>query len=194
MKSTLSRAAGAPPFSQALTPIQARRRKKVRCTRRVVAPKRPIVRDQDIGLPPARFSNENYAFGTASVKSEAKSGTPSRRRSEILLDGAPEVEAPNQVHATIFISVTSAYAWKAWARERRRSIIIIREAPRQKVVIKPDLVRFRAVLNADIAEARTKITEPKAEILNRPSLGSRRFRLILLPFRSPDKAEPMPCA
>ena len=30
MKSTLSRAAGSPPFSQALTPIQARRRKKVR--------------------------------------------------------------------------------------------------------------------------------------------------------------------
>jgi hypothetical protein len=30
MKSTLSRAAGSPPFSQALTPIHARRRKKVR--------------------------------------------------------------------------------------------------------------------------------------------------------------------
>jgi membrane protein implicated in regulation of membrane protease activity len=43
-------------------------------------------------------------------------GPPSR--SEILLDGARDVEAPNQVHAAIFISATSAYAWKAWARER----------------------------------------------------------------------------
>ena len=32
----------------------------------------------------------------------------------------------------------------------------IREAPRQKVAIKPDLVTFRAVAEADIAEARTK--------------------------------------
>jgi hypothetical protein len=93
--------------------------------------------------------------------------------------------------AAIFVSATSAYAWKAWAREQRRSIIIIREAPSQKVAIKPDLVTFRAALKADIAEARTKITEPKAEILNRPSLGRRRFRFILLPFRSPAKAEPV---
>jgi hypothetical protein len=57
------------------------------------------------------------------------------------------------------MSATSAYTWKAWARERRRSIITLQEAPRQKVAIKSDLVKFRAMLKADIAEARTKITE-----------------------------------
>jgi hypothetical protein len=56
---------------------------------------------------------------------------------------------------------TLAYTWKAWVRERRRSIVIIREAPRQKVAIKTDLVTFRADLKADIPEARTKITSPR---------------------------------
>ena len=65
--------AGSPPFSQALTPIHARRRKNgddelARSLRR----KWPMVRDQDMRHLPARFRIENYAFWAASARSAPK--------------------------------------------------------------------------------------------------------------------------